>query len=1065
MFIDEQVKSEYVDVASNVSSSAVKTIESKVESVDVKNKGVYNTVETKPINKNNFSPSIIKDWISDDERTKDNIAAGPKDSVVDAGKKATEVDASQVSNNGGQDTRILLDHPLLMLLHHHINAAGTPASTNAFEGHPFERFSPFKNAFSLPYVHIVTLINDTGIFGNAYDDKAVEEVVDMNNVVSFYTIPDAPLTKFLKDYPKDQVTGSIETPVQIRQITKLNEQQDPSWVEAMQDELLQFQLLNVWTLVDLPKDKWEIGTKWGFRNKKDERGIVIKNKSRLVTQGHTQEECIDFDKVFEPIARIEAIRLFLAYASFKDFLVYQMDVKGAFLYEKIEEEVHVCQPPSIEDLDFPNKVYKGKIDKTLFIKIHIDDILLVQVYVDDIIFGSTKKELSYKFESLMHDKFQMSSMRELSFFLRLQVQQKSDGIFISQDKYVADMLKKFNFSTVKTASTLMEPNKALVNDAEAEDVDVYLYRSMIGSLMYLTTSLPDITFVVCDCARFEVTPKTSHLHAVKRIFRYFKVDVAQTNSVRVDPVNSCPKLIQFTCKTPALLKSEANNSDSDYAGAILDKKSITDETIYKEWEDRIERATTTASSLEAEQDSGNINRTQYMATLNEALPQRTGLGSGPRYALTMNPTVYVSCVKQFWTTAKVKKVNDQEHIQALVDKQKVIITKESIRRDLKFDDVEVFLDKQVEEMAKYKEIYVISSHTKKVFANIRRQGQGFSMTVTPLFETMMVNAQEEKKIKPKRKQRQAVEVHSPSSKIHIEESIPTSSNDPLPSGEDSIQLNKLMIFYTNLQQQVHNLEEAKIAQAKDIAKLKKRVKKLEKRRKSRPAGLRRLKKVGLRKQVESSEEKDSLGAQEDASKQGRSIEDIDQDVEIALVNEAQGRMHDANMFGIDDLEGNEVIIDVKEKIVEKEVSIADAVTIGGEVVTTASVEDSVAPTTSTTADVDAELTLAKTLTEIKAAKPKVISTAITTPKAKAFEKKEKIPLDEEVAKKLEAKMRDKMEEEERIAREKDQENRAMIEEWDDVEATIDADRQLTEQIQAQEREKLSIEERSKLLAE
>ncbi|GKC27694.1 putative ribonuclease H-like domain-containing protein [Tanacetum coccineum] len=251
-------------------------------------------------------------------------------------------------------------------------------------------------------------------------------------------------------------------------------------------------------------------------------------------------------------ARIKAIRLFLAYASFKDFVVYQMDVKSAFLYGKIEEEVYVYQPPSFEDPHFPDKVYKvekalyglhqaprawyetlstylldngfhrGQIDKTLFIKRHKDDILLVQVYVDDIIFGSTKKEMSTEFEKLMHDKFQMSSMGELSFFLGLQVQQKSDGIFISQDKYVAEILKKFDFASVKTASTLMETNKALIKDEEAEDVDVHLYRSMIGSLMYLTASRPDIMFAVCACARFQVTPKTSHLNAVKRIFRYLK---------------------------------------------------------------------------------------------------------------------------------------------------------------------------------------------------------------------------------------------------------------------------------------------------------------------------------------------------------------------------------------------------------------------------------------------------------------------------------------------------------------------------------------------------------------
>ncbi|GJR36178.1 retrovirus-related pol polyprotein from transposon TNT 1-94 [Tanacetum coccineum] len=228
---------------------------------------------------------------------------------------------------------------------------------------------------------------------------------------------------------------------------------DPSWIKAMQEELLQFKLQEVWTLVDLPNGKRAIGTKWVFRNKKDERGIMIRNKARLVAQGYTQKEGIDYDEVFAPVARIEAIRLFLAYALFKDFVVYQMDVKSAFLYGKIEEEVYVCQPPGFEDPDFPDRVYKvekalyglhqaprawyetlstylldngfqrGKIDKTLFIKRHKGDILLVQVYVDDIIFGSTKKELCNAFEKLMHEKFQMSSMGELTFFLGLQVKE------------------------------------------------------------------------------------------------------------------------------------------------------------------------------------------------------------------------------------------------------------------------------------------------------------------------------------------------------------------------------------------------------------------------------------------------------------------------------------------------------------------------------------------------------------------------------------------------------------------------------------------------------------------
>ncbi|GJT82431.1 putative ribonuclease H-like domain-containing protein [Tanacetum coccineum] len=300
------------------------------------------------------------------------------------------------------------------------------------------------------------------------------------------------------------------------------------------------------------------------------------------------EERIDYDEVFAPVARIEAIRLFLAYALFKDFVVYKINVKRAFLYEKIKEEVYVCQPPGFEDPDFPDRVYKvekalyglhqaprawyetlstylldngfqrGKIDKTLFIKRQKGDILLVQVYVDDIIFGSTKKELCNAFEKLMHEKFQMSSMGELTFFLGLQVQQKKDGIFISQDKYVVEILKKFGFIEVKTASTPMETQKPLLKDEDGEEVDVHMYRSMIGSLMYLTSSRPDIMFAVCACARYQVNPKVSHLHAVKRIFRYLK---GQPKLGLWYPKDSPFDLVAYT--------------DSDYAGASLDRKSTT----------------------------------------------------------------------------------------------------------------------------------------------------------------------------------------------------------------------------------------------------------------------------------------------------------------------------------------------------------------------------------------------------------------------------------------------------------------------------------------------------------
>ncbi|GJY78601.1 putative ribonuclease H-like domain-containing protein [Tanacetum coccineum] len=299
-----------------------------------------------------------------------------------------------------------------------------------------------------------------------------------------------------------------------------------------------------------------------------------------------QEEGVDYDEVFAPVARIEAIRLFLAFASFMGFIVYQMDVKSAFLYGNITEEVYVKQPPGFEDPAHPNKVYRvvkalyglhqaprawyerlstfllkhgyrrGAIDKTLFIKKDRRDIMLVQVYVDDIIFGSTKSSMVKDFEDLMQKEFKMSSMGELTFFLGLQVKQTTAGIFLSQDKYVKDILNKFDFRTIKPASTPIEAHKSLGKDEEGEEVDVHLYRSMIGCLMYLTASRPDIMFAVCLCARFQVTPKVSHMHAVKRIFRYLKHQ---------------PKLgLWYPKESPFHLEAF---SDSDYAGDNHDRRS------------------------------------------------------------------------------------------------------------------------------------------------------------------------------------------------------------------------------------------------------------------------------------------------------------------------------------------------------------------------------------------------------------------------------------------------------------------------------------------------------------
>nr|GEV90920.1 hypothetical protein [Tanacetum cinerariifolium] len=328
----------------------------------------------------------------------------------------------------------------------------------------------------------------------------------------------------------------------------------------MQEELLQFKMQKVWVLVDLPHGKRAIGTKWVFENKKDERIIVIRNKTRLVTQGHTQEKGIDYEEVFALLARIESIRLCLLYG-----------------FYGVSNESPRAWYETLANYLLENGFQRDKLDQTLFIKRQKDDILLVQIYVDDIIFGATNKDFCKSFEKLMKEKFQMSSMGELTFFLGLQVKQKKHGIFISQDKYVAEILRKFRLTEGKSASTPIDTEKPLLKDPDGEDVDVHTYSD---------SPLLGVNTPTSDEDRLELIELA--------VFLLPKVK----------------KIINF---------------------------------------------------------------------LN---------GSSLKYALTVNPNIYVSCIKQFWVTIAVKKVNDVTRLQALVDKKKVVVTEATIREALCLDDAE-----------------------------------------------------------------------------------------------------------------------------------------------------------------------------------------------------------------------------------------------------------------------------------------------------------------------------------------------------------------------------------------
>ncbi|GKB86677.1 putative ribonuclease H-like domain-containing protein, partial [Tanacetum coccineum] len=409
---------------------------------------------------------------------------------------------------------------------------------------------------STAYVICMRYFGIRSIEVGSRDDEDDGAKADMNNLDTTIQVSPIPTTIIHKDYPLEQVIGDLQSATQTRQMSKKLEEEpkkvihalkDPSWIEAIQEELLQFKLQKVWTLVDLPNGKM------GFEDP-------------------------DFpDRVY----KVEKA-------------LYGLHQAPRDWYETLSTYL----------LD--NGFQRGKIDKTLFIKRHKGDILLVQVYVDDIIFGSTKKELFNAFEN--------------------------------QNKYVVEILKKFGFTEVKTASTPMETQKPLLKDENGEEVDAHMYRLMIGSLMYLTSSRPDIMFVVYACARYQVNPKASHLHTVKRIFRLISQQCKKQTVVE----NSTTEVEYVAASSCCRQKQRSGRSKRKYTEVPQPSgptTNVADEAVYEEMDDSLKRAATTATSLDAEQDRGNINKTQSKATLNEPSSLGTNSGSGLRRQDTMGDTI------------------------------------------------------------------------------------------------------------------------------------------------------------------------------------------------------------------------------------------------------------------------------------------------------------------------------------------------------------------------------------------------------------------------------------------
>nr|GEX57472.1 uncharacterized mitochondrial protein AtMg00810-like [Tanacetum cinerariifolium] len=533
---------------------------------------------------------------------------------------------------------------------------------------PIHRKSSYVNTSQYPDDPNMPTLEDITYFD---DEEDVGTEADFSNLETTITVSPIPTTRVNNDHHVTQIIGHLSLATQTRSMTRVVKDQepkkvhqalkDPSWIEAIQEELLQFKMQNVWVLIDLPNEKRAIG--------------------------HTQEEGIDYEEIFAPVARIEAIRLFLAYVSFMGFMVYQMHVKSAFLYGTIKEEVYACQPLGFEDSDYPNKVYK--VFKALYV---------------------------------LHQAPRAWYETLANYLL------ENDG---------------------KSASTPIDTENPLLIDLDGEDVDVHTYRSIISSLMYLTSSRPDIMFAVCACARFQVTPKVLHLHAVKRIFRYLK---GKPHLGLWYPKDSPFNLVAY--------------SDSDYAGASLDRKSTTGGCQFLgcrliSWECKKQTVVAT-SSTEAEYVVAASCCAQVLWIQNQLLDYRMGYEK-PSTKLTFYKAFFSSQWKFLIHTilqcmsAKRTSWNEFSSFMASAviclstgrkfnfSKYIVDILVRNVDSSSKFYMYPRFLQlmirAQVGDLSSHTTKYSSPALTQKVFANMRRVGKGFSRVETPLFEGMIVAQQ------------------------------------------------------------------------------------------------------------------------------------------------------------------------------------------------------------------------------------------------------------------------------------------------------------------------------------